>query len=315
MMRPVILRFHRHLSPNGNCHTKYNQCFEPRCFQAQKPVCCKPSFRIFLFSRRHHGGTSHHEQKRNSELAHPSLPIDLSCFPHHPFLLAFTNPGLKGYSFCIMRHQIHTGTIACALKPGGGAHGWTTTPRYCLPRSSFSLQVRLWEEAVFSDSKHSCIWMSANCQWNSKAAIFKNLAEANQSSGVKKIWRLERRNASLSGRFAALRSRPYPTHQPHLEMVVSTAPGWGVVVQMFVCLLACLVLCLVFPDSLSVNLALIGMIRTSFNHYDSLLPVLGHGMRLRPSIYCFWYGSYTSMGFNALSELAFNHAWRLVRQG
>ena len=95
----------------------------------------------------------HHEQKRNSELAHPSLPIDLSCFPHHPFLLAFSNPGLKGYSFCIMRHQIHTGTIACALKPGGGAHGWTTTPRYCLPRSSFSLQVRLWEEAVFSDSK------------------------------------------------------------------------------------------------------------------------------------------------------------------
>lgn len=49
MMRPVILRFHRHLSSNGNCHTKYNQCFEPRCFQAQGPVCCKPSFRISSF--------------------------------------------------------------------------------------------------------------------------------------------------------------------------------------------------------------------------------------------------------------------------
>ena len=32
---------------------------------------------------------------------------------------------------------------------------------------------------------------------------------------------------------------------------------------MFVCLLACLVLCLVFPDSLWVNLALIGMIEGS----------------------------------------------------
>ena len=61
--------------------------FEPPCFQA---FSC-----IFFMSQRHRGGPSLHKQKRIFELAHPTLPIDLSCLAHHPSLLAFTNPRLK----------------------------------------------------------------------------------------------------------------------------------------------------------------------------------------------------------------------------
>lgn len=94
----------------------------------------------------------------------------------------------------MIRHQIHRGTVARALKPRGGAQGWRTTPRYCLPRSSFSLQVRLWEEAVFPDSKHSCA-----CTSQIRAAV----------SGVKKTWILERRSESLLGS-SALSHPPIP---------------------------------------------------------------------------------------------------------